>query len=98
MLINPFKGEDTVLNNLRFDFQGLVRLLQGLRLHFLPSSTACRKILLDFFLLSVLLCIYILFVSCLFLPKFGWLFCQCSAVNCVVFLTVWGKFSWLLHC
>ena len=46
--------------------------------------------------------IYILFVSCLFVPKFCWLFlihfCQCSAVNCVVFLTVWGKFSWLLHC
>ena len=49
MLINPFKGEDTVLNHLCFDFHGLVRLLQGLRLHFLPSSTACRKILLDFF-------------------------------------------------
>ena len=49
MLINPFRGEDTVLNHLRFDFHGLVRLLQGLRLHFLPSSTACRKILLDFF-------------------------------------------------
>ena len=49
MLINPFKGEDTVLNHLRFDFHGLVRLLQGLRLHFLTSSTACGKILLDFF-------------------------------------------------
>ena len=49
MLINPFRGEDTVLNHLRFDFHGLVRLLQGLRLHFLPSSTACRKILLHFF-------------------------------------------------
>ena len=49
MLINPFRGEDTVFNHLRFDFHGLVRLLQGVRLHFLPSSTACRKILLHFF-------------------------------------------------
>ena len=49
MLINPFRGEDTVLNHLRFDFHGLVRLLLGLRLHFPPSSTPCRKILLDFF-------------------------------------------------
>ena len=49
MLINPFKGEDTVLNHLRFDFHALVRFLHGLRLHFLPSSTAYRKILLDFF-------------------------------------------------
>ena len=53
MLINPFKGEDTVLNHLRFDFHGVVRLLQGLRLHFLPSSTACRKNFIGFFLLSV---------------------------------------------
>ena len=42
LLINPFKGEDTVLNHLRFDFHGLVRLLQDLRLHFLPSSTVKR--------------------------------------------------------
>ena len=48
-----FKGEDTVLNHLRFDFSGLVRLLRGLRLHYLPSSTACSKILLDFFAVCV---------------------------------------------
>ena len=72
MLINPFRGEDTVLNHLRFDFHSLVRLLQGLRLHFLPSSTACRKILLNFFYCCVLNFVvhYILFVSCLFVPKF----------------------------
>ena len=55
MLINPFRGEDTVLNHLRFDFHGLVRLLQGLRLHFLPSSTAFRKILFDFFFIVYVL-------------------------------------------
>ena len=50
MLINPFKGEDTVLNHLRFDFHGcLVRLLHGLRLYFLPTSITCSKILWDFF-------------------------------------------------
>ena len=91
MLINPFKGEDTVFNYLRFDFHGLVRLLQGLRLHFLPSSTACHKILLDFFLLSVfqiLLCIYILFVSSFyaqillaFLNSF--LSVQCCKLRCL---------------
>ena len=44
---------DTVLNHLRFDFHGLERLLHGLRLHFLPSSTARSKILLDFFTVCV---------------------------------------------
>ena len=106
MLINPFRDEDTVLNHLRFDFHGLVRLLQGLRLHFLPSSTACRKILLHFFyclcfkfccaftfcLLVVCLCLNFL----AFLNSF--LSVQCCKYYCVVFLTVWGKFSWLLHC
>ena len=73
MLINPFRGEDTVLNHLRFDFHGLVRLLQGLRLHFLPSSTACRKILLNFFFIGCVLNFVVhlhFFVSCLFVPKF----------------------------
>ena len=73
MLINPFRGEDTVLNHLRFDFHGLVRLLQGLRLHFLPSSTACSKILLDFFYcLCFKFCsaFTFCFFSCLFVPKF----------------------------
>ena len=65
MLISPFKGEDTVLNHLRFDFHGLVRLLQGLRLHFLPSSTACRKILLDFFFTGSILKFCCVFTFCL---------------------------------
>ena len=58
-----FKDEDTVLNHLRFDFSGLVRLLRGLRLHFLPSSTACSKILLDFFAVCVVnFAVYLHFV------------------------------------
>ena len=43
------------MNYLRFDFHGLVRLLQDLRLHFLPSATACRKILLHFFFIVCVL-------------------------------------------
>ena len=67
--MQSFKGEDTVLIHLRFDFHGLVRLLQGLRLHFLPSSTACSKILLDFFSVCVLIC-FCVFIFCLLVVCF----------------------------
>ena len=74
MLINPLKGEETVLNHLRFDFSGLVRLLQDLRLHFLPSSTACSKILLDLITICVVnFVVYLHFVVCLCLNFAGFL-------------------------
>ena len=79
-------------NHLRFDFHGLVRLLQGLRLHFLPSSTACRKILLDFFyFLCFKFCsafTFCLLVVCLclnflaFLNSF--LLVQCCKLRCLL--------------
>ena len=55
MLINPFRGEDTVLNHLRFDFHGLVRLLQGLRLHIFALFDCLPQIFIRFFFIVCVL-------------------------------------------